>query len=83
MAAPEKINRLVWVKGLTDQNIEKNRSRRMFGDPGFFFDGKKLPQKVLIKTESPMPGQWMRGLDSHNLLTELHRVGWRGWSLGK
>ena len=32
------------------------------------------------------PGQWlMRGLDSHNLLslTELHRVGWRGWSLGK
>ena len=54
MAAPEKINRLVRVKGLADQNIEKDRSRRLFGDPGFFFDGKKLPQKILINTESPM-----------------------------
>ena len=49
MAAPEKINRLVRVKGLADQNIEKDRSCRLFGDPKFFFDGKKLPQKILIK----------------------------------
>ena len=69
------------VKGLADQNM--TAAADCLETLGFSLMAKTSP-KILIKTESPMPGQWlMRGLDSHNLLTELHRVGWRGWSLGK